>query len=280
MEQGATSAEARPVMVRGSRRPLGARPHGGSAPARVGRWTCLAAAVLAVCAPAVAAQELRGRVVERETEMPVAYAGIFALDAERDVVTRTLADSLGRFRLELAEGGEYTFVAQRLGYFETESPLFAVGSEGVYALDIELRPEPLRIDPLLVTVRNEDMERWYTRALGVNPNSIFGFRAIQGARLEEARMKAVDNSDMLRWLYIPVSHGVESCLGHRMPAIDRNAMQVGDPPCGKLYIDGFERPVEHLETIDRQTIALVVQLGTTVELFTYGFDWSKPSRPR
>ena len=50
-------------------------------------------------APPAAAQELRGRVLEVETETPVALAGVFLLDAEREIVRSVLADSVGRYRI-------------------------------------------------------------------------------------------------------------------------------------------------------------------------------------
>jgi len=243
-------------------------------------FALLGAAVI-LTPPSGRAQELVGRVLETASERPVPLAGVILLDGDREVVASALADSTGRYRVSAPEPGEYILLVQRLGYFETESPLLALQEGAAYELDLEVRPEPIRLDPVLVTVRNEEMERWFTLALGTNPNTIPFFRAIQGARLEEARLRAKDNTDLLRWLYIPVSHETEVCLGSRMPAVDRRTGAVGEPPCGELFIDGMSVPAEHLDELDKSEIALVVVKPPDVELFTHGFDWSsRPSRTR
>lgn len=124
------------------------------------------------------------------------------------------------------------------------------------------------------------MERWYALALGVNPNSFPGFRVIQG-RLEEARLKVKDNTDLLRWLYVPVSHAQEVCSGSRMPSIDRRTLAISEAPCGQLYVDGLFVPAEHLDQLDKSEITVVVLLLPNVEIFTFGFDWaSRPARTR
>jgi hypothetical protein len=43
--------------------------------------------------------------------------------------------------------------------------------------------------------------------------------------------------------------------------------------CGKLFMDGYERPVEHIETVDRSAIAVVVVIPPSVYLFTRSYDW-------
>ena len=162
-----------------------------------------------------------------------------------------------------------------------ESPLVAVSAGGRYELDLEIRSEPIRLDPLLVTVRNEEMERWLTLRLGQNPNALFGYRAIQGLRLEEAKLKSEDNTELLRWLFVPVSHGVDVCLGSRMPTIERGTQRIGPPECGKLYVDDIPVPAEHIDDIDIESVAVVVTFGRppSVHLFTRAFDWSaRPQR--
>jgi len=236
-------------------------------------------ALLAGGARLISAQELFGRVVDSSNGAGVAAAGVFLLDQSRSPVASFLTDSLGWYALSAPGAGSYYLAAQRFGYFETESPLVAVSLGGRYPLDIELRPEPIRLDPLLVTVRNDRMERWLTLRLGGNPNATFGYRAIQGIRLEEAKFKSEDNTELLRWLYIPVSHARDVCLGSRMPKIDRATLRVGPPTCGKLFVDDLPVAAEHLDTIDQESIAVVVLLPPNVHLFTRAFDWSaRPGR--
>ena len=235
--------------------------------------------VVLVCTGAalpVRGQEIHGRVVDSPTDVPVPLAGVFLLDDEREVVVGVLADSLGRYILKAPRGGEYYVFVQRIGYFETESPLVAISDGGQYELDLEMRPEPIRLDPLEVTVRNEELESFLTLKLGVNPNSIFGYRAIQGARLEEAKFKAVDNTDLLRWVYVPVSHGIEVCVGSfGMPMPDRTKrLERGERQCGGLYVDDHRFRNEHIEEIDMDRIAVVVVLGGSVYLYTRTFEWT------
>lgn len=238
------------------------------------------------CASVVSAQQIRGRVSDSANGGPVALAGVFLLDSERDVVVGSSSNREGFYVIEVPGAGEYYLYVQRLGYFENESPLVAVGPSGQYGIDIEMRPEPFRLDPLEVTVRNEELEDFLTLKLGRNPNSIFGYRVIQGVRLQEARLKAVDNTDLLRWLYIPVSHGVEVCIGSighggRRPipwglsTEDRSkAAELVKRQCGALYVDDHRWQNEHVEEIDMATIGVVVVLGGDVHLYTRHFDWT------
>jgi hypothetical protein len=221
------------------------------------------------------AQEIRGRVVDASSGVPVGLAGIFLLDRERELLVRAATDTEGYYRLEAPKPGEYHVFAQRLGYYENETPLLAVGEDGPYGVDIEMRPEPIRLDPLEVAVRNERLERFLTLELGVNPNSIFGYRVIQGVRLQEARLKARDNTDLLRWLYIPITHGRAVCIntgGRAFPERGGNR-RMGERQCGKLTVDGFVVRNEHIESIDMDRIGVVVTLPGEVRLYTREFEW-------
>lgn len=223
------------------------------------------------------AQQIVGQIFDASTGTRIHTAGVFLLSEDRSRAAVAIADSLGRYVLTAPGEGAYFIFAQRLGYHDTESPLFALSGGGTYEVDLELRPEPIALDPLLVTVTNVEMERWLRLRLGVNPNALFGYRAIQGVELELARLKSEDNTDLLRWLYVPVSHGGEVCVGSRMPEIDRYTMQVGPPACGVLYVDGHLVPTEHVERVDMRSIAVVVTFTEplAVHLFTRTFDWSE-----
>lgn len=207
------------------------------------------------------------------------WPAFFLLDRSQEPVRQTMTDSLGRFRVEAPHPGEYYLVGQSLGYAQTLLALLAVG-ERTYELDIELTPDPIRLDPLQVSVRNKEMFEWFRFNRGVNPSESFGFRAIQGGDLVAAQQRARDNTDLLRWLYIPVTHGREACVGHRFVELERGSGRSGPPACGKLYVDGYERPVEHIEALDRWSIAVVVVIPPDVHFFTRGLDWSfRPGSP-
>lgn len=237
------------------------------------------------------AQEIRGRVVDANIGVAVGLAGVFVLDAERNIVESVGADTAGYYTVEPPGAGEYILYVQRLGYFENETPLIAVEAGGVYGVDFELRPEPFRLDPLEVVVRNEELTRYLSLELGVNPNSVLGYRAYQGIRLEEAKLKAEDNTDLLRWLYVPVSHGIQGvCVGSYGMALPerppgslrrdyRSAGRGGERRCGALFVNDLRCPNEFIEEFAMDEIAVVVLLGGSVRLYTRDFEWTfNPNR--
>lgn len=242
---------------------------------------------LAVWAPVqLAGQEIRGQVVDAANGASVGLAAVVLLDADRTPLDMVAADVEGFYQMPVPGAGEYYLFVERLGYFENESPLLAIGESGVFGADFELRPEPFRLDPLEVTVNNETLEDFLTLEFGMHPASVPGYRAIQGVRLAEAQLKAADNTDLLRWLYIPVSHGREVCVGSygRGTALPERmgyqrvmaASASADPTtqCGALYLDGILCRNEHIESIDRSKVAVVVVTRGVVRLYTRDFDWT------
>lgn len=257
------------------------------------------------------AQTVSGRVLDGSTDQPLHLAGVHLFDQDRNLVSMAVADSLGRYVLDVPGSGEYHLFAQRLGYFETVSPLLAISAQRAYEVDLELRPEPIRLDPIGVTVRNEEAMEWFRLQFGINPAALFGFRLYQGARLEEARLRGADNTETLRFLYIPISHGREVCIGmvsrpvrggfHRTAESSavfedfrpdgsgvlaessggeaQSLDALGGSGCGSLYLDGRRIPNEHIESIDMERVAVIMMLPGTVRMFTRSFDWSfRPPR--
>lgn len=263
--------------------------------------------VAMVSAPALSAQTVRGSVLDATNGHPVPTAGVYLLDRERRTLTVAMADSLGRWALTVPDSGAYFLVAERFGYRDTESPLLALSGTRDYAVDLELRPEPLGLGPLTVTVRNEQVVEWLTREFGGNPSAAFGFRLLQGDRLAEAKAKGgMKPTETLRWLYVPVRHGGEcvsinvvpraETLTFRGPRGGAFAAPGAPPPatrsmeqirsdfeergsdCGSLWVNDRSVPNEQLERIDLSSIAVIVALPGSVRMYTYDFDWS--FRPR
>ncbi len=117
-------------------------------------------------------------------------------------------------------------------------------------------------------VLEETATNWLTREFGMHPNAIRGFRFIHGDRLEDAKSKSDDNTGLLRWLYIPVSHARRMCV---LGLFDR---------CGQLYVNGRWTPNEHIDRIDMKSVIAVVAVGwqsstPKVYLFTREFDWKR-----
>jgi Carboxypeptidase regulatory-like domain len=248
-----------------------------------GIGVALAATCLFPAAPS-AAQTVRGRVLDASNGRPVQMAGVYLLDRDRTPVLMTIADTLGRYALTVRDSADYILFTQRLGYVEVESPLLSMSGRRDYDLDVELRPEPIALDPLTVSVHNDTFTRWWTFQFGANPNDpnqYPGFRLIQGARLEEAKMRASDNTGTLRFLYIAVTHGRDVCIAmtprarrdgyHRPP--DEKA---GAKPesCGRLYLNEVWIPNEHIESVDMRAVGAIATFPGEVHMFTRDFDWS------
>ncbi|MDX1645887.1 MAG: carboxypeptidase-like regulatory domain-containing protein [Longimicrobiales bacterium] len=253
---------------------------------------CVATGILLALSletPDLSAQTLSGRILDAANDGPVGLAAVIVLDAQRTPLITSAADAEGRYRIELPAPGVYYLFVERLGYFENETPLFSVRSTGSYGIDVELRPEPIRLDPLEVTVSNETLEDFLTLDLGQHPASVPGYRSIQGLRLEQAKRMAEDNTDLLRKLYIPVSHGSSVCVGTfgsgaELPArmgyervMEATEDRERDPrtrQCGALYLNGHRCRNELIEEIHMDRIAVVVAFRDAVHLYTRDFDWT------
>lgn len=234
----------------------------------------------------LSAQVISGRIVDAENGAGIGLAVIVVLDRDREPLLTRAADVTGAFDVRFPGSGEYYLVIDRLGYFETETPLLAVSEDRSYAVDVEMRPEPIRLDPLEVTVANEELEDYLTLSFGQHPASVRGYRSIQGVRLEQAKLESEDNTDLLRHLYIPVSHGLSVCIGgfqgdpglpERMGyerVMARSEARGSRGSCGALYVDGYRCPNEQLEEIDMDRIAVVVTVEEAVHLYTREFDWT------
>jgi hypothetical protein len=235
------------------------------------------------------AQTIRGRVVDQANGGPVAMAGVFLLAPGRNVVSSALADTLGRYILKVPEGGEYILRVQRLGYFETESPLLAVAGDRPYDVDLSVRPEPIHIEGLEVEVQAERQNSWARDRLRYmdprwgagNPAESFGFRLITGLRLEEAKIRSDDTLDLLRWVYVPIYDGMDGMCVQVRPNFDRGgglrAMEGHDvappiPQCAPVYLDGQPLQPEHVAGLDFRGINAVMVVGETLHLMTVAFE--------
>ena len=234
-------------------------------------WTALVASAVAL-GNRLSAQEISGRALDAANGTPVALAEVELLDSANVRVAATTSNSFGRFVLTASVAGGYHVVIRRIGYVDMRSPLVMLTGGKRYDIDFEVEPEPFRLEGVEVTVENEKRDHWLRREFRAHPNSIRGFRLIQGARLAEAKGKSDDNTELLRWLYIPVSHGRRVCV---LGLFDQ---------CGQLYVDGRRVLNEHIDTYDMESVVAVVTIGRggagrgaggRVYLFTRDFKWDR-----
>lgn len=230
------------------------------------------------------AQQIRGRILDSENGRPVAYASVVLLNSVRAPVLAGTANNEGIYRVSVPGLGHYYLLVERIGYLRRVTPPLAVESMRDFHVDIEIRPEAFRLDSLTVTVENEQLEDFLSLRFGQHPATVAGYRAIQGLRLAEAKMKARDNTDLLRWLYVPVSHGRQVCVGtFGAPRAARSYSALsegwsgasgGGGQCGALYVNDHRCRNEHIETIDMAEITVVVVVRGAVHMYTRDFDWT------
>ena len=104
------------------------------------------ALALATSAHAQRRAVLTGRVVDQETDSPLAGV-IVSLEGE---AFGTVTDSVGHYRLEGVPPGPQVLVATRIGYANLRVPL-TLPTMGVVVLDIELATSALRMEGITVT---------------------------------------------------------------------------------------------------------------------------------
>jgi hypothetical protein len=99
---------------------------------------CRAAAILAACAAAAAAQDLRGVVRDANNQQPVAGAVVRLIGAAGNEVSRALSNERGEYRLLLSgQPGKVRVV--KIGFRPTEHDVPAIAT-GSAVLDVAIRP--------------------------------------------------------------------------------------------------------------------------------------------
>jgi hypothetical protein len=115
----------------------------------------IATALLLFGATAAHAQTaiVRGTVITMETGLPIAAAQVALRDSLGDVRHQTRTDSVGAFRLDVAEAGRYTLTAEA----ETLAPAAArdleIGAGADIVLEIQLGSGVMELDAIEVVVR-------------------------------------------------------------------------------------------------------------------------------
>jgi outer membrane receptor protein involved in Fe transport len=103
-------------------------------------------ALLAASSNAQTVGAIAGQVVDDATGMPIPYIQVYVVGEDVGAVT----DERGRFRIPEAQAGARLLRAEGLGYTASEAPVTVVAG-GTAEIAIALRPEPLRLDEIVVT---------------------------------------------------------------------------------------------------------------------------------
>lgn len=231
----------------------------------------LAAAMGALVAPAPGvAQIFQGRVLDVESETPVATALVRLLDDGGRDVGFSLADSLGAYRLAAPGPGAYRLLAERIGYAASETPLLEVTNpDGVYPVDLTARRVPLPIAGVEVTVaRQQELERAVQLVTGTNPRSL-RTPPIPRRVIEDHLARGHALPDLVRWTNAPIivkGYGRDRCFEYRgrCMGVLLNGVRL-DPDFWDIL------PLDMVETIVIVGTNESIAYGNTILLYTAGW---------
>ena len=131
----------------------------------------------------------------------MAEALIRLVDDRGDDRAVSLADSVGRYRIEAPRPGEYRLVAERIGYDAFETPLLeASAADGRYAIDLLMRRSPVPIRGIEVSV--EQAERQIRLMVGMSPRSL-RVAPLHREQILDYAERGYDLEDVMRWQSVP-----------------------------------------------------------------------------
>lgn len=122
-----------------ARRPL-------SFPDWLARCGCFMLALLFSAAADADAQQVRGRIIDVETRAPVPSGIVILYSADSSIVTRTVSDPDGRWRLTAPRPGVYFVSVRRLGYRPWFSNALTLATASDLISDVDLRSLPVQLD--------------------------------------------------------------------------------------------------------------------------------------
>jgi hypothetical protein len=99
------------------------------------------------------AQSIVGLVTDDLTGAPIPLTTVLLVDSTDTAVSWTVSGADGRFRLTAPGAGAYRLFASRLAYERIISPQLQVQEPGSLEVELRLKPRPLALDSLTVTVR-------------------------------------------------------------------------------------------------------------------------------
>jgi len=131
------------------------------------RWhTALAVAALLASlagAASLSAQTIRGRLLDAESGQPIDLGLVIMLTEELDSITSAITDESGVFEVTSPDPGGMVLVASAWGYQETLDGIFDVGAGGSMTVEFRIRPRPLPIDALVVSLERPVLEHELVR---------------------------------------------------------------------------------------------------------------------
>ncbi len=114
------------------------------------------AAFLAAAASTAVGQAVRGRVLDAETQQPIAGVRIRLRSANDDVSVETVTNEEGLFYAAGRGAAQYRIEADHLAYSSIQTQLLAIRFQEMVVVDIRMSRAVLQLDPLTVTARRQD----------------------------------------------------------------------------------------------------------------------------
>lgn len=189
----------------------------------------LGALLLGLVPQTASAQELLGRVLDRNTAQPIANVDLLAIRGD-SVVARTTANEQGAFRLVLPAAGEYGIWATQLGYLQLDTARVRLEEGQRRLIDLLLDPRPVRLEGIEAVdergaafLRMSDTwQGFLVRHRDLPP--LGSRRAVRRGDPEMAQAMGV--RDVLQW-FVPPRPCMYWFVEARLIEITRNTM---DPP--------------------------------------------------
>ncbi len=118
----------------------------------------------------VEAQTLRGRILDSVTREPVMLAYVGLITEGQSMAVAALADTEGVFEVTAPDPGQYFIYISRTGYETLMDGVFELGEDGVFDVQIGLKPMPVELEEVVVEAESGPMtflERngFYERAI-------------------------------------------------------------------------------------------------------------------
>ena len=124
------------------------------------RWieprALVAAALFCLCAAPIAAQTLRGRVVDATSGQPIDKVNVVLTRANGSRVGQVTTDPTGLFIFIAHEAGEYRLSASHIAYQTARTNPVFVGIAEEAVVELKLATTPIPLDPLTVLARRAD----------------------------------------------------------------------------------------------------------------------------
>jgi hypothetical protein len=256
--------------------------------------TCMASGVLAIslwaCAAIpLAAQQIRGAVIEEYGGGPMASADVAVVDVRDSLILRVRTDSSGLFSSTLPRAGVYSLRVEKIGYRTQQTDTFEIGPSEVLELRIVISIEAVPLTPIEVTARyrvsraHTDFERRVESGRRSGLGHFFTRKDIDGTAVMRTSsmlmrvpsIRLVHARDGTVYLGVP-ERGTYNCRS----AVFLNGMEIsqsfGLDELGLDEIEGIEvyrSPIEIPTELAHPGVCTVVAFWTRVGIPNRTFSW-------